>query len=129
MEEQGPPELQGIHVLVVDTDDSSRRVLQRALELWGALVSAATGHDALLTALRADVIVCDLATAEAAGRDFMPRLRALHSRPGRPVPIIGLVPLGIAIPGTPRAAGVECYLAKPAVPDDLRTAVWKLAHE
>ena len=114
MEEQGPPELQGIHVLVVDTDDSSRRVLQRALELWGALVSAATGHDALLTALRADVIVCDLATAEAAGR---------------PVPIIGLVPLGIAIPGTPRAAGVERYLAKPAEPDDLRTAVWELAQE
>lgn len=122
-------QLQGIHVLVVEDDEASRDVLRRALHLWGALVSAASGADALRTALKADVIVCDLATAETAGREFLARLRALHSRPSRPLPIIGLVPLGIAIPATPRAAGVERYLVKPAEPDDLRTAIWELARE
>ena len=122
-------QLEGIHVLVVEDDDSSRRVLQRALELWGALVSVATSDDALRTALRADVIVVDLGTAEVAGREFLFHLQRLHSRPNRPVPIIALAPLGMPIPATPRAAGVQLYLVKPAEAEELRSAVWQLARE
>jgi CheY-like chemotaxis protein len=129
VDEAGTRQLQGIHVLVVEDDESARHVLQRVLELWGALVSVSTGADALRTALKADVIVVDLATAEAAGRQFLLQLRMLHSRPIRPVPTIALVPLGMTIPATPRAAGVQRYLTKPAEPDDLRAAVWELARE
>ena len=121
--------LDGIHVVVVDDDGSSRRTLQRALETWGALVSVATADDALRTALRADVIVVDLGTAEAAGREFLSHLHRLHSRPNRLVPIIGLAPLGMETPATPRAAGVQFYFVKPVEADELRSAVWQLARE
>jgi CheY-like chemotaxis protein len=121
------PSLEGIHVLVVEDDDTARHLLQRAMESGGALVSVATGADALRSAVRADVIVVDLATAEAAGREFLFHLRRLHSRPDRPVPIIALAPLGLAIRATLRVAGVQRYLMKPVEDEHLRAAVLELA--
>lgn len=122
-------QLQGIHVLLVEDDDSALHVLQRALALWGAVVSIATGASALGAAVRADVILVDLATAEAAGDEFLVQLQRRHSRPNRRVPIIGLAPLGMAIRATLRAAGVERYLLKPVDTDRLRATVLELARE
>jgi len=61
-------ELRGIHVLVIDDDQLARHFLRSVLEFSGAIVTAAGTADALRAALIADVIVCDLASAEAAGR-------------------------------------------------------------
>jgi CheY-like chemotaxis protein len=122
-------QLQGIHVLLVEDHEASRRVLCRTLESWGALVSATTAADAIHAPLKADVIVCDLRAAEAAGRDFLPRLQRLHDRRTRPVPTVALVPLGTETPATARAAGVQRYLVKPAEAAELCCAVWQLARE
>lgn len=122
-------QLEGIHVLIVEDDDSARHVLRRALESWGALVSVTTGANALRAALRADVVVVDLATAGAAGHEFLFQLQRLHGRLNRPVPIIGLASLGIAIPATSQTVGVQLYLMKPLEPDQLRAAVRELARE
>jgi CheY-like chemotaxis protein len=121
--------LEGIHVLLVDDDESARHLPQRALAQCGALVSVASGPSALRAALRADVIVVDLATAEAVGGEFLFQLQRLHSRPNRPVPIIGLAPLGLAIRATLRAAGLQRYLLKPVNADELRAAVLELTRE
>jgi CheY-like chemotaxis protein len=129
MNERSRGQFQRVHVLVVEDDEASRQVLQRALEFQGALVTVTTGADALRAALRADVLVCDLEAVEAAGPEFLTRLQRLHNRRTRPVPTVALVPSGMATPATPRAAGVQRYLMKPAEPEDLRIAVAELALE
>ena len=68
-------ELRGIHVLVIDYDQFAGHSLRSALEFSGALVTAARADDAIRAALVADVIVCDLASAEAAAGEFLERLR------------------------------------------------------
>ena len=94
-------ELQGIHVLVIDDDLHARHYLRSVLELWGAIVTATSASDAIRVALIADVIVCDLTSAENANGEFLERLRHMHVRQGRRVPAIALVARRPA--GCPRA--------------------------
>jgi len=121
-------ELRGIHVLVIDDDLHARHFLRSVLELWGAIVTATSAIDAIRVALVADVIVCDLASAEAADAEFLERLRHMHVRLGRRVPAIAVVPGG-ANDARVRAPGFQRYLTKPVDGEELRTAVADLAHE
>jgi CheY-like chemotaxis protein len=118
--------LDGIHVLVVDDDVTARHVLRSTLELAGAIVTAATAADALRLALVADIIVCDLPSAEAAQPDFLPRLRHAHISRGRRVPAIALVPHGSMRSAPVLAPGFERYLPKPADREELRAVVREL---
>jgi CheY-like chemotaxis protein len=70
-----------------------------------------------------DVIVCDLASAEVAGREFIAKLQQLHVRLGRSVPAGALVPPG----ARGRAAGFQMHLMKPVDGDELRAAVLEMA--
>jgi len=115
-------ELRGIHVLVIDDDQLSRHFLRSALEFSGAVVTAARADDATRIALTADVIVCDLASAEMAGREFLSQLQHLHVRLGRTVPAIALAPTGTKSARV-LAAGFQVYLTKPVDGDELRAAV------
>jgi CheY-like chemotaxis protein len=115
-------ELRGIHVLVIDDDQFARHSLRSVLEFSGALVTAARADDAIRAALIADVIVCDLNSAEAAADEFLERLRHMHVRQGRRVPAIALVARGVR-DARVRAPGFEHYLAKPVDGDELRAAV------
>jgi CheY-like chemotaxis protein len=121
-------ELRGIHVLVIDDDLHARHFLRSVLELWGAIVTATSAADAIRVALVADVIVCDLASAEAADAEFLDRLRHMHVRLGRRVPAIAVVSAG-ANDARVQAPGFQRYLPKPVDADELRTAVVDLAHE
>ena len=118
-------ELRGIHVLVIDDDQLARHFLRSVLEFSGAIVTAAGAADALRAALIADVIVCDLASAEAAGGEFLSQLHQLHVRLGRSVPAIALVPSG-ARSARVRAAGFQMHLVKPIDGDELRAAVLEM---
>ena len=109
-------------MLVIDDDRLSRHFLRSVLEFSGAIVTAAGTADALRAALIADVIVCDLASAEAAGREFTAQLQQLHVRLGHSVPAIALIPAG-ARGARVRAAGFQMYLMKPIDGDELRAAV------
>jgi CheY-like chemotaxis protein len=121
-------ELQGIHVLVIDDDLHARHYLRSVLELWGAIVTATSTADAIRVALIADVIVCDLTSAEHANGEFLERLRHMHIRQGRRVPAIALVARGLK-DARVRAPGFQRYLGKPVDGDELRTAVVDLARE
>jgi DNA-binding response OmpR family regulator len=115
-------ELDGIHVLVIDDDRLTRHFLRSVLEFSGAIVTAATAVNAIRAALIADVLVCDLTSAERAGGEFLPNLTQLHVRSGRTVPVIALVPPetnGMKV----RAAGLGMYLMKPVDGDQLRALV------
>jgi len=115
-------ELRGIHVLVIDDNQLARHFLRSVLEFSGALVTATRVADAFRVALTADVIVCDLASAQAEGSEFISQLQHLHVRLGRTVPAIALVPAGTK---RERAltAGFHVYLTKPVDGDELRAAV------
>jgi CheY-like chemotaxis protein len=119
-------ELRGIHVLVIDDDQLARHFLRSVLEFSGAIVTAAGAADALRAALIADVIVCDLASAETAGRELISQLQHLHVQLGRTVPAIALVPAG-ARSARVRAAGFQMHLMKPVDGDELRAAVLEMA--
>jgi len=121
-------ELQGIHVLVIDDDLHARHYLRSVLELWGAIVTATSTADAIRVALIADVIVCDLTSAEQASGEFLERLRHMHIRQGRRVPAIALVARGLK-DARVRAPGFQRYLGKPVDGEELRTAVVDLARE
>ena len=115
-------ELQGVHVLVVDDDKVSRGFLRSVLEFSGGVVTATAAADALRAAVIADVIVCDLESAQRAGSEFLAQLQQLHVRLGRPVPLMALVPAGTRRART-HAAGFGSYLLKPVDGDELRAAV------
>jgi CheY-like chemotaxis protein len=119
-------DLHGIHVLVIDDDQLARHFLRSVLEFSGAIVTAAGTADALRAALIADVIVCDLASAEAAGSEFLSQLQQLHVRLGRSVPAIALVPAG-ARGARVRAGGFHMQLMKPVDGDELRAAVLEMS--
>lgn len=119
-------ELRGIHVLVIDDEQLARHFLRSVLEFSGAIVTAAGTADALRAALIADVIVCDLASAEAAGGDFLAQLQQLHVRLGRSVPAIALLPAG-ARGARGRAVGFQMCMMKPVDGDELRAAVLEMA--
>jgi two-component system, chemotaxis family, CheB/CheR fusion protein len=118
--------LNGIHVLIVEDDMDVRYFVSGVLVLAGALVTATAARDTEHTALTADVIVCGLATVEAAGPGFLDRLRRLHSREHREVPVIALLPPGMS-EADACAAGVEHHLRRPVDADDLRALVWALS--
>jgi len=115
-------ELRGIHVLVIDDDQRTRHFLRSALEFSGAIVTAANTTEAMRAALIADVIVCDLTSAEMAGGEFLSQLQQLHVRLGRTVPAIAVVPAGTRSARV-RAAGFQAYLTKPVAGEELRGAV------
>lgn len=115
-------ELQSVHVLVIDDNQLARHFLRSVLEFSGAIVTAAAAADAIRAALIADVIVCDVESAEAAGTEFLTQLQRLHVRIGRSVPTIALVRTA-AKGARVRAGGFCMYLTKPVDGDELRAAV------
>jgi CheY-like chemotaxis protein len=126
MRDAAREELEGIHVLVIDDNDHERDVLRDLLQFAGALVTTATAADAARTALTADVIVCDLATAEGAGNALLDRLRQRHARRGIEVPAIALVPEEAVDWASTRAVGFQRYVVKPVNGDELRATVREL---
>lgn len=107
--------LQGQRVVVVDDDEASVETLLRLLELEGAVVTAATGVQEALAAVRAqvpDLVITDIAMPGEDGYQLLETLRADSSTARLPV---------IAITGFGRtadvkramAAGFDAHLKKP----------------
>ena len=118
--------LAGIHVLVIDDDERERFFVRAVLQVWGALVTAASVSEAGGAALAADVIVCDVPTVEAAGAGFLDRLLQKHSQSPRGVVMIALLPAGTqGVP--PHVAGrFQRHIIKPVNGDELRAMVREL---
>jgi len=119
--------LVGVHVLVIDDDEHARDFVQAVLQSSGAVVTATRAGEALrAAALTADVIVCDLATVEAAQGGFLDRLRQLHTHGARAVPAIAVVPPGASNEASRRGNGFQRSVAKPVDEIELRTVVREL---
>src|SRR5262245_12233700 len=117
--------LERIHVLVIDDDERERRFLRDALEVWGAIVTATAAGHAAHVALRADVIVYDLETVEAAGEALVEQLWRAHLQ-NAPVPTVTLLPSGRSLAGSALEAELYRRLTKPINASDLQMTVWEL---
>jgi two-component system NtrC family response regulator len=106
-------------ILVVDDDDSLRRVLEVQLEQEGYLVSSAASAQQALSLLQlrsCDLVITDLKMPGVSGLELLQQIRSLHPE----VVIIILTAFG-TVETAVRAmkAGAYDYLTKPVHPDEL----------
>jgi PAS domain S-box-containing protein len=110
------PKLDGIHAFVVDDEPDARELLKRVLRDQGAVVTAFSGAEEALTALKTSlpsVIVSDVGMPGMDGYQMIRTLRAGELRDSR-VPALALTAFARA-EDRKRAliAGFQAHLAKP----------------
>ena len=122
--------LNGLKVLVVDDNQTSRVVLIGYFKSWGAIpLETARGEDALSMLREAvssgngfDLIVTDFQMSGLNGFDLARKIRAEESQTR--IPIILLTSAGLGGDGQAcRDIGIEGYLTKPVMEHNLRKAV------
>ncbi len=118
-----PAELPGRRALIVDDNDTNRRILRRQLETWDMRVeSAANGPEALRAVDSGglyDIVLLDM---HMPGMDGVELARELRDRPAtRDLPLLLLTSLGQR-PAESEALGLR-HLTKPVKAGALRTAV------
>ena len=120
--------LDGVTVLVVDDEPEACEAVKRVLEHYGAAVSTVgSSSDALgvLSDLRPDVLVADLAMPGIDGYDLIRQVRTLSS--GSELPAVALTALVGSARETALQAGFELYESKPILAGDLVSLVARLA--
>jgi PAS domain S-box-containing protein len=128
----GPlPHLGGVHVLAVDDDEDSLRLLREILETAGARVTTVGSAAAALQTLesaRPDILVADLGMPAMDGFDLIERVRHSIDPALRDIPAAALTAYARS---EDRArslrSGFEMHLAKPIDPTELAAAVFALA--
>ena len=122
--------LDGVHVLLVEDDDDSRKFLGVLLKQYGAEVSsAASAADAfnLFCDKLPDVIVSDIGMPEEDGYELVRKIRALPVGKGALIPAIALT--GYATRKDREqsfSAGYQRHIAKPIEQSELVTAIANL---
>lgn len=123
--------LQGIHVLVVDDDESAREVLRTVLEAEGAsVVTAASAVEALheLDDAVPDVLLTDIGMPVTDGFTLIESIRSRSAQRGGAVPAVALTGYMAAEDrARARRAGFHAYLIKPVDPGELVDVVRSLA--
>jgi signal transduction histidine kinase/DNA-binding response OmpR family regulator len=120
------PGLMGRRLLVVDDNDTSRRLVVRHATAWGVHVTDASSGPNALQALEQDgpfdAAVLDLMMPAMDGFDLADELRA---RAGTRLPLLLLSSVGHEVRKDPRylAAGFAGHLGKPLKPAALRAAL------
>jgi PAS domain S-box-containing protein len=126
-----PPELVGLHVLVLDDERDARELIQTVLQRAKAVVtlasSAAEAHAAIRQS-KPDVIVSDIGMPGEDGYAFIARLRALSREEGGRIPAIALTAYAQA-DDRRRAllAGFQNHVTKPVEPQELMIIIANLA--
>ena len=125
------PELEGVHVLVVDDEADGRTLVTAVLEKCGAKVSEAnsaiTGLKALLE-LRPDVLLSDLGMPEEDGYSLIKKVRALSAEQGGQIPAAALTAYArVEDRMKVLRAGFQIHLPKPVEPAELIAVVANLS--
>jgi PAS domain S-box-containing protein len=125
-----PIRLDGVHVLLVEDDDDSRKLLVTMLKRHGAEVTAAKSAADALKAFNEsppDVMISDIGMPDEDGYDFMREVRALPGEASRLTPSIALT--GYATrKDRERAlsAGYQLHIAKPVEQTEIIAAIASL---
>lgn len=120
--------LRGRRVVVVDDDAASVETLHRLLELEGATVTAATGVQEALAAVREskpDLVITDIAMPGTDGYQLLEALRADAATAD--LPVIALTGFGRASDVKRAiAAGFDAHLKKPLTLDQLLSTLTRM---
>ena len=125
------PELEGLHILVVDNEDDGRRLVVTVLEQCGAKVtevnSAAAGLKAIKE-LRPDILLSDLGMPGEDGYSLIKKVRALAAEEGGQIPAPALTTYA-RVEDRMRVlrAGFQIHLPKPVEPAELVAVVASLS--
>jgi PAS domain S-box-containing protein len=126
-----PPELEGLHVLVLDDERDARELVQAVLQRAKAVVTLASSAAEALESIRRqkpDVIVSDIGMPEEDGHSFIKRLRALPREDGGRIPAIALTAYARADDRRKALlAGFQNHAAKPVEPQELMIVIANLA--
>lgn len=125
------PDLDGVHVLVVEDEAGTRELVTTVLAECGAEVTPAASADQALDAMRRscpEVLVCDLAMPGVDGIELIRRIRALPPDRGGKTPAAALTGLALRRDAERAlAAGFEAHVVKPFEPAYLARVVATLA--
>jgi signal transduction histidine kinase/ActR/RegA family two-component response regulator len=126
----GPPELVGLTVLVVDDEPDARAMVTAVLTQCGATVTTASSVEDALRAIESeapDILLSDIGMPGEDGYSLMRRVRALPRARGGAMPAACLT--GYATTEDRRralGAGFNMHLAKPIEPAELLAVVANL---
>jgi PAS domain S-box-containing protein len=126
-----PPELDGLHVLVVDDEPDARELLQSVLETCHARVTLARSAAEALQKFKLDlpqVLVSDIGMPGQDGYSLIREIRALPKAEGGSVPAVALTAYAHITDRT-RALmeGFNNHVSKPAEPQELIAVVAAVA--
>jgi CheY-like chemotaxis protein len=124
---KGTIRLDGVHVLLVEDDDDSRKLLSTMLKRYGARVTSTKSAAEALNVFSddvPDVLISDIGMPDEDGYEFIQKLRALPPEKGGQTPAIALT--GYASrKDKERAltAGYQQHIAKPIEQADMIAAI------
>ncbi|MCA1578831.1 MAG: PAS domain S-box protein [Acidobacteria bacterium] len=124
---RGSIRLDGVHVLLVEDDEDSRKLLDTMLKRYGARVTATKSAAEAFTAVAGDtpdLLISDIGMPDEDGYEFIRKLRALPPDKGGRTPAIALT--GYASrKDRERAleAGYQQHIAKPIEQTDMIAAI------
>ena len=126
----GVVRLDDLHVLLVEDDDDSRKLLATMLKRYGARVTAAKSAKEALSVFDGelpDVMISDIGMPEQDGYELIRKVRAMPPERGGRIPAIALT--GYASKKDREralAAGYQQHIAKPIEQADMIAAIAKL---
>jgi len=125
------PALKGLRVLVVDDEVDARELVTTILQHSGAQVTAAASASeafSLLSQLKADVLVSDIAMPQVDGYAFIRKVRELEAQRGEYIPALALTAYAKESDRQlSLEAGFQVHLPKPFNPNELVRVITKLA--
>ncbi len=126
----GPPDLAGVRVMVVDDDRDARELLTATLGYYGADVTAAeSAAEALLLLpeVRPDVLLSDIGMSGEDGYSFIRRVRSLPADRGGLIPAVAITAYATAGDrALAMSSGFQLHVPKPFDPVDLARTVQRL---
>ena len=124
---EGLADLNGVHVLAVDDEPDSLRLVRVVLEAAGARVTAASSGATALEILeiaKPDVLVADIGMPEMDGFEFIKRVRSMPKPEARDLPAAALTAFARPEDRTKvLQLGFEMHLSKPVDPAELVASV------
>jgi CheY-like chemotaxis protein len=124
---KGSVRLDNVHVLLVEDDDDSRKLLGTMLKRYGARVTSTKSAAEALNVFAddvPDVLISDIGMPDEDGYEFIQKLRALPREQGGQTPAIALT--GYASRKDKEralAAGYQQHIAKPIEQADMIAAI------
>jgi CheY-like chemotaxis protein len=127
----GWPDLEGIHIMLIEDNLDTRLMVDEVLRHCGAIVTTYESAEIALenlTEFLPTIFICDLSMPGLDGMQFMKRIRALPAERGASTPALAVTAYDAQYAASAaQDAGFNAYLTKPLRLDVLCTVVKELA--